>query len=153
MSPPKYQAIVAAQIPEIKLAGGAGIVRVIAGEFQGKRGPASTFTPINVWDVRLTSGRQVEVDLPAGHNVGVVVLEGRATVNGSPPLGDAEMALLDMDGNQVMLNAEQDSKLLLLSGAPLGEPVVAHGPFVMNNGEEIRQAIKDYQSGRMGHLS
>jgi redox-sensitive bicupin YhaK (pirin superfamily) len=153
MSPPRYQGILSSQIPEVALEGGAGVVRVIAGEFQGARGPAATFTPIHVWDVRLAAGKRAEFDLPRGHNAAVVVLEGRATVNKSREMTDAEMALLDSHGEHVSIHADEASKLLVLSGEPLGEPVVAQGPFVMNTGAEIYQAIKDYQSGRMGHLT
>lgn len=153
LSPPKYQGIVGDQIPIVDAADGAVNVRVIAGEFRGARGPASTFTPINVWDVHLAAASELEFDLPAGHMAAVVVLDGAATVNGSRSLGDAEMALLDLEGERVSLRASSDTKLLLLSGEPLGEPVVAHGPFVMNTGEEIYQAIQDYRAGRMGHLA
>jgi len=152
MSKPKYQGIVAADIPSVPLPNGSGVVRVIAGEHAGKRGPASTFTPMNVWDVRLARGGQLAFDLPPGHNAAVVVLEGTASVNGSRALADAEMALLDRAGEHVEVRAAAESKLLFLSGVPLGEPVVQHGPFVMNSGEEIYQAIKDFQGGRMGRL-
>ncbi len=153
LSPPRYQGIESAQIPRVELAGGAGHARVIAGELGAVRGPAVTFTPINVWDLALAGGSQSEFTLPLGHTAAVVVIEGRASVNGSPALEDARMALLDVDGETVSIAAQLDSKLLLLSGVPLGEPVVSHGPFVMNTGEEIRQAIKDFQSGRMGRLA
>jgi redox-sensitive bicupin YhaK (pirin superfamily) len=151
MTPPRYQGIERAQIPEVALERG-GTVRVIAGQFRGARGPAATFTPINVFDVSLEGGERVELDLPRGHNAAAVVLDGRATVNGSPPIGDAQMALLDVQGEHVSIDAETPTKLLFLSGQPLGEPVVAHGPFVMNTGPEIYQAIKVYQTGKMGHL-
>jgi len=153
MSAPKYQEILAAQIPEVELGAVAGKVRVIAGEFRGARGPAKTFTPINVWDVRLAAAGALEFDVQDGHNAAVIVLEGSAKINGSPALGDARLALLDASAEQVSIVATADSKLLFLSGEPLGEPVVSHGPFVMNTGEEIYQAIKDFQEGRMGRLS
>jgi redox-sensitive bicupin YhaK (pirin superfamily) len=153
MSAPKYQGITAAQIPTVKLDGGAGEVRVVAGSFRGAAGPASTFTPVELWDVRLARGGELEAEIPAGHTAGVFVLAGRVSVNGSRELGDAEMAVLDQDGEGVTIRASADAKLLVLGGKPLGEPVVSHGPFVMNTGEEIYAAIKDYQTGRMGHLS
>jgi redox-sensitive bicupin YhaK (pirin superfamily) len=153
MSAPKYQGLLAKEIPEVALDEGAGTVRVIAGEFRGARGPAGTFTPMNVWDVRLAAGKTLEFELAAGHNAAVFVLEGKAAVNGSAPIDDARLALLGSEGEHVTIAAAADTKLLLLSGEPLGEPVVSHGPFVMNTGEEIYQAIKDFQSGRMGRLS
>lgn len=153
LSAPKYQGIVADKIPQVSLDERGSQVRVIAGEFRDARGPAETFTPLNVWDVRLAAGANFEFDLPSGHNTAVVVLDGELVVNGSEALGDARMALLSPEGERVSLAAQADSKLLLLSGEPIGEPVVSHGPFVMNTGEEIYQAIKDYQTGRMGHLA
>ncbi len=153
MSPPKYQGITAAQIPEVVLDERGGKLRVIAGQFRDARGPAKTFTPINLWDLRLAADSKVEFDLPQGHSAAVVVLEGKLLVNGSEVLGDARLALLDSEGERVSISTKADSKLLVLSGKPLGEPVVSHGPFVMNTGEEIHQALKDYQSGRMGRLS
>ncbi len=152
MSAPKYQGITADQIPTVSLANGAGEVRVVAGSFRGARGPASTFTPVELWDVRLARGGELDAELPVGHTAGVFVLEGRVSVNGSREIGEAEMAVLDQDGEGVTIRASADAKLLMLAGKPLGEPVVSHGPFVMNTGDEIYKAIKDYQTGRMGHL-
>jgi redox-sensitive bicupin YhaK (pirin superfamily) len=153
MSAPRYQEIAAARIPVVELAGGAGSVRVIAGECEGVRGPAETVTVLNVWDVRLSGAGAASFELPLGHNGAVVVLEGEASVEGSAPVGEAAMALLSTEGTSVSIAAVKPAKILYLSGVPLGEPVVASGPFVMNTGAEIYQAIKDYQSGRMGHLS
>lgn len=153
MSAPRYQEIAAARIPVVDLPGGAGTVRVIAGEFQGVRGPAETVTPLNVWDVRLSASGSASFELPSGHNSAVVVLEGQCSVESSAPIGDAEMALLSREGSSVSIVAKKPTKILFLSGVPLGEPVVASGPFVMNTGAEIYQAMKDYQSGRMGRLS
>ena len=169
MSPPRYQDISASRIPTVELsavdaAGSAGSARVIAGELLGVRGPAETVTPVNVWDVRLSGSgpasgsgsvsgsRSARFDLPTGHNAAVVVIEGRVRVEGSEPIGDAEMALLSLEGTDATVEATSPARLLLLSGVPLGEPVVSSGPFVMNTGQEIYQAIQDYQSGRMGHL-
>jgi redox-sensitive bicupin YhaK (pirin superfamily) len=152
MSPPKYQAILADAIPRVELPGGAGHVRVIAGEHAGARGPAATFTPIDVWDVRLAAGARLAFDLPSGRVAGVVVLEGRASANGSAEVGDARMILLDRAGEHVEVRAAVETKLLVLAGEPLGEPVVQHDPFVMNTAAEIYTAIQDLQTGRMGRL-
>jgi quercetin 2,3-dioxygenase len=150
LSPPRYQDIRDADVPVVE-SGGAR-VRVIAGTLGKARGPAKTVTPLELWDLRLGAGAEWSVTLPAGHTAAVVVLDGRATVNGSAPLEDAQMALLDLEGEEVHVEAERATTALLLGGQPLGEPVVQHGPFVMNTGEEIYQAIQDYQHGRMGHL-
>jgi len=152
MSKPKYQPIVASDIPSVPIANGAGFVRVIAGDHAGARGPASTFTPINLWDVRLVKNGTLDAAVPNGHNAAVFVLEGSVTVNGSQPIEGAGLALLDRDGERVEIRAGADSKVLVMSGVPLGEPVVQHGPFVMNTGAEIYQAIQDFQTGRMGRL-
>ncbi len=152
MSKPKYQGIVSSDIPSVQVQNGAGVVRVIAGEHAGARGPATTFTPINLWDVRLVKNGTLDAAIPNGHNAAVFVLEGSVSVNGSQPIEDAGLALLDRDGERVEIRAGADSKVLVMSGVPLGEPVVQHGPFVMNTGAEIYQAIKDFQTGRMGRL-
>jgi hypothetical protein len=153
LAPPRYQSIAAAQIPEVRLADGAGVARVIAGEMSGAKGPALTFTPIHVWDVRFTGGRGADLALPDGYTTALVVLRGEIRVGGSEPIRDAEVALFDRAGAGIRIDAETETTALLLCGEPIGEPVVGHGPFVMNSIDEIRQAIVDYQSGRMGHLT
>jgi hypothetical protein len=153
LSPPRYQAIAAAQIPEVRLEAGSGSARVIAGELSGAKGPAKTFTPIHVWDLRLAGGRGTDLALPDGYTTALVVRRGELRAGGSEPIRDAEVALFDRRGERIRIDAEADTTALLLCGEPLGEPVVGHGPFVMNHSDEIRQAIVDYQTGRMGHLS
>ena len=151
LTKPKYQDITADRIPTVRRGGAK--VRVIAGELDGQCGPAETFSPLNVWDVALPKGARLSFDLPAGQNAGLVVLSGAALVNGSGVIGDAQMAWLDPAGRTVQIEAQGDTKAVFLSGQPLGDPVVRHGPFVMNTQVEIVQAIRDYQSGQMGHLS
>jgi redox-sensitive bicupin YhaK (pirin superfamily) len=150
LGPPRYQDITSARIPVVQRAGAR--VRVVAGELDGARGPARTSSPLELWDLALDAGAELALALPAGHTAAVVVLAGRARVNGSEPLGEAEMALLDRAGTGVTIAAEPATLALLLGGEPLGEPVVFHGPFVMSTREEIYAAVRDYQSGRMGHL-
>jgi hypothetical protein len=103
-------------------------------------------------ELELEAGARLEVALPARHTAALFVLAGRACVNASRPAGEAELVLLDIEGEGIELRAEAPTRALLLGGAPLGEPVVAHGPFVMTTRAEILQAIEDYQSGRMGRL-
>lgn len=153
MSPPAYQALLRGEIPVVDLPDGAGQVRVIAGEHTGRRGPARTFTPVSLWAAQLQAGGHAEFSLLDGHTAGVFVLSGRVCVNGSQPIGDAELAVLDAIGEKVSIEAAAGSRLLILSGEPIDEPVVGRGPFVMNTDDEIRRAIRDYQTGRMGHLS
>jgi len=153
MSPPRYQDILDRQIPVVPLAGGAGTVRVIAGEFQGAKGPARTFTPVSLWDVRLAAGHDVELNFPEGHTTAILVLRGDVDVNGSEPASDAELVLFDRRGSAISVHARTDATLLVMSGEPIEEPVIGYGPFVMNTQAEIRQAIRDYQAGKMGALT
>lgn len=152
MCPPRYQTLRNEQIPVVQL-GSAGYARVIAGEFDGVRGPAQTFSPINVFDVRLNGGNQTDLSLPAGHNTGLVLLKGNVVLNSSAALrGEAQVALFSATGQRITLNAKEDTILLVLSGEPINEPVASYGPFVMNTQEELRQAVHDYNAGKMGHL-
>lgn len=148
MTRPGYQGITHEQIPEAALPDGAGVVRIIAGEYQGVRGPARTFSPMNVWDVRLGAGSTARFTLPAGHTTAVFVLHGAVSLGDTHTVRAAELAVMQREGDEMVLAAQQDTVLLLLNGEPLHEPVVGHGPFVMNSWEEIDQAIDDYNNGR-----
>jgi quercetin 2,3-dioxygenase len=152
MATPGYQAITAAQIPSVTLLHDAGTVRVIAGQFAGNQGPARTFTPMNVWDVRLKAGKAAELPQPEGWTVQVVVLAGTVRVNGGTILRAAQMATLDTAGTGVTLEADNEAKVLFLAGEPIDEPVVGYGPFVMNTREEIVQAVDDFNSGKFGRM-
>ncbi len=147
---PAYQAITSEMIPHAVLEGGTA--RVIAGALGETVGPAKTFTPINLWDVRLTADAAVDLPLPAGHNGMVAVLSGHVTVDGDG-LGEAEIARFSADGEGISVHADGDSMLLVLTGQPIDEPVVGHGPFVMNSEAEIEQTIRDFQTGRFGRLT
>ncbi|MCC6745040.1 MAG: pirin family protein [Acidobacteria bacterium] len=152
MKSPRYQSILDADIPAVDLPDGRGTVRVIAGAFDGAIGPAQTFTPMDVWDVRLRAGHHVELPVPDGHTVLLAVLDGAVHVDGGGAIGPAEVGVFERTGNFVILDVEHDTTALVLSGDPIDEPIVGHGPFVMNTVDEIRQALADYRSGRMGHL-
>ena len=153
MSPPRYQSIRGGDIPSVDLPDGAGRVRVIAGDFDGHAGPARTFTPINVWDLRLNRDAAVTLDLPEGHTTMLVVLSGQITVNGVQNVRAAELVMLDRDGAGATIDAGGDAVVLVLTGEPIDEPIVGHGPFVMNTEGEIRQAIVDFNSGRFGAIT
>jgi hypothetical protein len=151
MTAPKYQTLLSDRIPDVALAGDAGRVRVIAGALGHAKGPAETFTPMNLWDVRLKAGHGAGFVTQSDHTGAVFVLKGKVTVNGAAAR-ESEFVLLDRKGEAIRIDAESDATLLILSGEPIDEPVFGYGPFVMNNEGEIRQAMMDYQSGKMGHL-
>jgi redox-sensitive bicupin YhaK (pirin superfamily) len=153
MTPPGYQPIRDADIPAVDLADGAGRIRVIAGESHGVKGPASTFTPMNLWDVRLTPGAHLDLALPDGHTAILVVLSGRVTVAGAQRVGEAEVVLFDRAGAGAEVEAEDAATLLVMTGEPIDEPIAGYGPFVMNTEAEIRQAIDDFNGGRFGQMA
>lgn len=153
MSAPGYQTILNADIPAIDLASGAGQLRVIAGSFLGHTGPAHTFTPIQLYDLQLKAGHRTQLNMPSGHNTSIFVLEGRASVNGSEEAGEAELIVCTGDGSQVTINALVNSRLLVMAGEPIEEPIARYGPFVMNTKAELVQAVNDYNAGKMGHLT
>jgi redox-sensitive bicupin YhaK (pirin superfamily) len=152
MSPPRYQSIVRSEIPTANLTNGQGSVRVIAGEFNGVTGPARTFTPIHVWDVHLASEQPIEFSVPESYNTMLAVLRGSVRINDTKTIGPAEVGIFDPEGDHIRIESAQNASVLLLCGEPIDEPIVGSGPFVMNRPDEIRQAIVDYQSGKMGHL-
>jgi redox-sensitive bicupin YhaK (pirin superfamily) len=148
MAPAAYQGILKADIPVVTLPDGAGTARIIAGDFRGTKGAARTFTPINVWDLGLRAGADIDLDLPAGHTAMVVILTGHVTIADGQEAGEAEMVLLARAGGEIAIRADGDAKLLVLTGEPIDEPIVGYGPFVMNSEAEIRQAAADFNSGR-----
>ncbi|MDI3355425.1 pirin family protein [Pseudomonas sp. UYIF39] len=148
-----YQTILDGNIPSIPLKNQAGSLRLIAGEFDGHTGPARTFTPIDVWDLRLKGGKLLTLDLHEGRNTALVVLRGTVQVNGVELVREGQLALFERTGQQLSLEANNDAVVLLLSGEPIDEPIVGHGPFVMNSEQEIHQAFADFQSGRFGRMS
>ncbi len=147
-----YQTILDSDIPSIALKNNAGNLRLIAGEFEGRTGPSRTFTPIDVWDLRLNAGKLLTLDLHEGRNTALVVLHGTIEVNGLESVRQGQLALFDRKGDQMTLQASEDAVVLLLSGEPIDEPIVGHGPFVMNTEQEIHQAFADFQSGRFGQM-
>jgi redox-sensitive bicupin YhaK (pirin superfamily) len=152
MAAPGYQTILDRDIPSIALKDHAGSLRLIAGEFDGHTGPSRTFTPIDVWDLRLNAGKLLTLDLHEGRNTALVVLKGSVLVNGAESVGVGQLALFERDGDRLTLQASEDAVVLLLSGEPIDEPIVGHGPFVMNTEQEIHQAFADFQSGRFGQM-
>lgn len=152
MSAPGYQTILNDQIPVIHLEAGTGSLRVIAGSVHGVKGPAKTFTPVELYDLRLRAGRSMPLQIPTDFNVGLFVLSGRASLEGTHRLTEAELAVLVSSGEPVMITAEEDATILVMAGEAIREPVARYGPFVMNTKAELVQAVNDYQAGKMGHL-
>ena len=153
MSAPGYQTIVNDQIPVVQLGGGAGSLRVIAGSVGGAKGPAKTFTPIELYDLRLRAGHSMTLQILDGYHVGLLVLSGQASVEGSHRLSEAELAVFTSTGEPITIIAEEDATILVMAGEAIDEPVARYGPFVMNTKAELVQAVNDYQAGKMGHLS
>ncbi len=152
MTAPRYQAILNSEIPAAPMANGAGIVRVIAGQYEDAKGPAHTFTPMNVWDLRLVASASTTLPAPAGWNTALIVLNGQIKVNGERVVQDGAMVVLSAQGSDCLVETLSDASVLLLSGEPIDEPVVGYGPFVMNTRSEIEQAIHDFNSGKFGEM-
>jgi hypothetical protein len=152
MSPPRYQGILKAQIPQLMLPDGAGSLRVIAGAYAGQSGPAATFTELNVWDLQLKGGHSLTLALPKDHSAAIAVLRGAVIANGSRPATDAELVLFDRTGTDIRVTASADSTILILSGMPIAEPIEGYGPFVMNTRAEIEAAMIDLRQGKFGRL-
>jgi redox-sensitive bicupin YhaK (pirin superfamily) len=152
MDAPGYQALVAGQMGQVTLPAESGVVRIIAGEFQGVKGPAKTCTPIHVSDVRLNAKGTVEFTFPARQNVGLLVMKGGIAINGTSQAKMHDFVVFENEGDRIAIEAATPAQLLVLAGEPIGEPVVQYGPFVMNTEREIQQAFADFNSGKFGHL-
>jgi len=148
---PGYQAITAGQMEKVTLADNGGVVNIIAGSFNEHKGPATTFTPVNMFDIRLKAGGKLTTEIPATHNTILLVINGEAMVNGEKA-GQHDLVLFKNDGDEINISAEKDSVLLLLSGEPINEPIAQYGPFVMNTQRELQEAFEEFQSGKFGVL-
>lgn len=153
MTPARYQTLLNAQIPRVNLPESVGSVRIIAGEFARERGPAQTFTPMDVLDIRIAQGGVARFDAKVGYTLALVVLHGTILVNGETVVREGQLVHMDRDGGDVQLEANTDAAVLWLSGEPIAEPVVGYGPFVMNSQAEIHQAIVDFNAGRFGQIA
>lgn len=150
MSNPKYQAIKNSEMTNVDL-GENGFVEVIAGDYNGNKGPASTFTPVNMMNAKLKAGGKADFNFPAHYNTGLVIIEGTVKVNGEAVATD-HFVLFENEGETFRIEATEDAIVLVLSGEPINEPIYAHGPFVMNTKEEIVQAFNDFNEGKFGYL-
>lgn len=152
MTAPKYQGLHNEQMGKYIIPDDGGVVDVIAGDFKGVKGPASTFTPINMYVIRLKRGKRLEFDLPASYNTGLLVTDGTVKFNGDAQANTDEFALFQNDGERITVEALEDAVILVLNGEGIDEPIAAHGPFLMNTYDEIHQAIKDFSTGKFGKL-
>lgn len=151
MSLPKYQAIENSAMENVDL-GENGVVEVIAGEYNGHKGPAETFTPLNMMNAKLKAGGKAEFSFPAHFNTAALVIEGSITVNGEEKAASDHLVLFKNEGETFSIEAHEDSVILIISGEPINEPIYPHGPFVMNSREEIMQAFEDFNTGKFGYL-
>lgn len=151
LTPAHYQGITADQMGKVELADNGGLVNIIAGNFNGVKGPAATYSPVNLFDIKLNAGKEVSTSLPADYNTAILVVNGSVEVNGEKA-AEHSFVLLKNDGTDITIKAMEQSVLLVLSGEPIDEPIASYGPFVMNTQEEIYEAIKEFQSGKFGEL-
>ncbi len=152
MTEPGYQSILDKDIPAVDLPDDAGRLRVVAGSYEGHEGPADTFTPMNVWDLRLKSGGAVRLPLPQGWTGVIVTLHGTVQINDEAVARGDQVTVLETDGEGALVEANNDAVLLVLSGEPIDEPIAGYGPFVMNTREEINQTLRDLKEGRFGSI-
>jgi quercetin 2,3-dioxygenase len=151
LATPGYQAITADSIQRYSIPDDGGVVNVIAGNFKDIKGSANTFTPVNLWDIKLKSGADIEFDVPVNHNAAILVVEGNAVVNGENA-AEFSFVLLGNEGETVHIKTTDGTMLLVMTGEPIDEPIASYGPFVMNTQDEIIQSIQEYQNGKFGHL-
>ena len=151
MSEPKYQAINNEQLGKVQLPDNQGKVEVIAGNYQGVQGPASTFTPIEMYNLKLKPLAKLSISLPENYNTGMLVLEGNVKLNGSEAT-ENQFVLFENIGTEIQIEAMADAIILVLSGKPIDEPIYPYGPFLMNNKQEIIQAYQDLENGKFGYL-
>lgn len=151
MSPPKYQAIQNSEMKKVDL-GENGFIELIAGEYQGEKGPATTFSPVHLMNAKLKKGGKTDFSFPANFNTAALVIEGNIMVNGEENAPTDHFVLFENEGENFKIEASEDAVVLIISGEPLKEPIFHHGPFVMNNRNEILQAFDDFNQGKFGYL-
>ena len=149
---PRYQTLTREQIPVVALPREGGQLRVIAGDFADQRGPAATFTPLNVWDLQIKAGHELRLAVPEGWNCALALLRGQMDIGAEQVLGEADLAVFERTGEYLQISAHTDCLAVILSGVAIDEPVAGYGPFVMNTRTEVEQAFTDYQTGRFGTM-
>ncbi len=152
MSAPKYQSIINSEMAKVNLPLNAGVVEVIAGEFNGTKGSASTFSPLNILNAKLNKNGKISFNIPNSYNTALLVIEGEVIVNDTEKVETDHLALMANDGENFTVQANENAIVLVLSGQPLNEPIAAHGPFVMNTQQQLIDAFNDYNTGKFGYL-
>jgi redox-sensitive bicupin YhaK (pirin superfamily) len=152
MSTPKYQGITNDQISKFELPENGGVIEVIAGQYKDTKGSASTFTPVHLLNAKLNKGAKASFNFPANYNTGLLVIEGSIKINNTENVSADHFALFENNGEEFTIEATENAIVLILSGEPINEPIVSHGPFVMNTQAEIMQAFNDVNTGKFGYL-
>lgn len=152
-TPPAYQDLLDADMGRVQLENGGGELRVIAGEQLGAKGPAKTFTRINIYDARLNANGTLNLTLPDGDHTALVILMGNLLINGEQQVRTGQMVVLGRSGTEIKIESNNEAHVLVLSGEPIAEPIAAYGPFVMNTKQEIKEAIEDFNNGKFGDLN
>lgn len=146
-----YQALTADGMGKLNLPGNAGVVNVIAGNANGVQGPADTYTDVNLFDIRLNKNGSFTTHVPASHNTALLMIKGTAVINGENAV-EHSFVLMKNEGEEINIEATEDTVILLMSGEPINEPIASYGPFVMNTQAEIYEAIEEFQNGKYGEL-
>lgn len=152
MSTPKYQSIENKDFKRVKIGENGGFMEIIAGEFENIKGAASTFTPLNLYNLKMKQGDSVQLNFPKNYNTALLLIEGNIEVNGQEKVPTDHLALMENDGENFSIVASGDAVVLVMSGEPINEPIFSHGPFVMNTKQEILQAYDDFHNGKFGYL-
>jgi quercetin 2,3-dioxygenase len=152
MTPAKYQAIENENMGKYLLNDGKSSIELIAGEYKGIKGPAFTFSPVNLFNARLSKGAVADFSFDRKNNTGILVVEGEIKINHSKVVTENNFILFGHDGEDIVIEAIKDNVVLILSGESINEPIASYGPFVMNTEDEIRKAYEDYSKGKFGYL-
>ncbi|MBT4974652.1 pirin family protein [Candidatus Pseudothioglobus singularis] len=152
MTEPKYQNIEKNDLAKVDLGNGVGTIDIIAGEFENNKGPASSFSPLSLFNVKLKKGKGTSLSFKESHNTGLLVIKGNVTINNSEKAPTNHFVLFNNKGSEFTIRADDDAEILILSGEPIDEPIASYGPFVMNTNDEIRQTIDDFNNGKFGYL-
>jgi len=152
MTSAKYQAIENKNMGRFLLGDGKSKIEIISGEYKGTKGPAFTFSPVNLLNAKLIQGGKAEFSFSKSYNTGMLVIEGEVKINNSGTAPENNFILFGHNGEDIVIEALKESVILVLSGEPINEPIASHGPFVMNTEDEIKKAYEDYYIGKFGYL-